>query len=40
MLHVLHKVLADMHPVEAVELLLKHVGKHKTNAEFLRNMTL
>ena len=40
MVHVLHKVLSDMHPVEAVELLLKHVGKHKTNAEFLKNMTL
>ncbi len=40
MVHVLHKVLSDMHPVEAVELLLKHVGKHKTNADFLKNMTL
>jgi len=35
LVHVLHKVLADMHPVEAVELLLKNLGKHKTNADFL-----
>jgi transcription termination factor Rho len=40
MVHILHKVLSDMHPVEAVELLLKHVGKHKTNADFLKNLTL
>ncbi len=36
MVHVLHKVLSDMHPVEAMELLLKHMGKQKTNAEFLK----
>jgi transcription termination factor Rho len=40
MIHILHRVLADMHPVEAVELLLKQVGKHKTNAEFLKSVTL
>jgi transcription termination factor Rho len=38
--HILHRVLADMHPVEAMELLLKQVGKHKTNAEFLASVTL
>jgi transcription termination factor Rho len=37
---ILHKVLADMHPVQAMELLLKQVGKHKTNAEFLASVTL
>ena len=35
LVHILHKVLADMNPVEAMELLLKQLGKHKTNAEFL-----
>jgi transcription termination factor Rho len=38
--HILHRVLADMHPVEAMELLLKQVGKQKTNAEFLSSVTL
>jgi len=37
--HVLHKVLSDMHPVEAIELLLKQMAKHKTNAEFLASMS-
>ena len=37
---ILHKVLSDMHPVEAMELLLKQVGKHKTNNEFLSSVTL
>ncbi|MCU0704833.1 MAG: transcription termination factor Rho [Fimbriiglobus sp.] len=36
LVHVLHKVLSDMHPVEAMELLLKHMAKQKTNAEFLK----
>ena len=40
MIHILHKVLSDMHPVEAVELLRKHLSKHKTNAEFLKVLTL
>ncbi len=35
--HILHKVLADMHPVEAMELLIKQVGKYPTNAEFLKH---
>ena len=38
--HILHRVLADMHPVEAMELLLKQLGKHKTNTEFLTSVTL
>jgi transcription termination factor Rho len=39
-LYILHKVLADMHPVEAMELLIKQVGKQKTNAQFLSSVTL
>ncbi|MFO0936676.1 MAG: transcription termination factor Rho [Gemmataceae bacterium] len=33
--YILHKVIADMHPVEAMELILKRMKKAKTNAEFL-----
>jgi transcription termination factor Rho len=40
LIHILHRVLADMNPVEAMELLLKQLGKHKTNAEFLTSVTL
>ena len=40
LVHILHKVLADMHPVEAMELLLKQVSKYKTNEEFLRSVNL
>ena len=40
LVHVLHRVLSDMHPVEAMELLLKQMGKHKTNADFLASVTL
>ena len=40
LVYILHKVLSDMNPVEAMELLLKQLGKHKTNAEFLRSVTL
>ena len=29
-----------MNPVEAMELLLKPLAKHKTNAEFLQSVTL
>jgi len=35
LIHLLHKVLSDVHPVEAMDMLLKQVGKHKTNADFL-----
>jgi transcription termination factor Rho len=37
---IMHKILSDMNPVEAMELLLKQLGKHKTNAEFLASVTL
>jgi transcription termination factor Rho len=37
---VMHKILADMNPVEAMELLLKQLGKYKTNAEFLASVNL
>jgi len=37
---IMHKILADMNPVEAMELLLKQLGKYKTNAEFLASVTL
>jgi transcription termination factor Rho len=40
MVYILHKVLADMNPVEAMELLLKQLGKQKTNADFLSSVTL
>ncbi len=40
LVHIMHKILADMNPVEAMELLLKQLGKHKTNAEFLNSVTL
>jgi transcription termination factor Rho len=40
LVHILHRVLSDMNPVEAMELLLKQLGKHKTNAEFLTSVTL
>ena len=40
LIYILHKVLSDMNPVEAMELLLKQLGKHKTNADFLRSVTL
>jgi transcription termination factor Rho len=36
----LRKVLADMHPVEAMELLVNRTKKTKTNAEFLMSMNL
>ena len=36
----LRKVLADMHPVEAMELLVNRAKKTKTNAEFLLSMNL
>jgi len=40
MIHILHKVLSDMPAWEAVELLRKHLSKHKTNAEFLKVLTM
>ena len=38
--YLLHKVLSDMHPVEAMDLLLKQIGKHKTNRDFLASVTM
>ncbi len=39
-IRMLRKVLADMHPVEAMELLVNKAKKTKTNAEFLLSMNL
>jgi transcription termination factor Rho len=38
--HILHKVLSDMNPVEAMELLTNRMARTKTNAEFLMSMNL
>jgi len=38
--YALRKVLADMQPPEAMELLISRLQKHKTNAEFLMAMKL
>jgi transcription termination factor Rho len=40
LVHILHRVLADMNPVEAMELLLKQLTRHKSNHEFLTSVTL
>ena len=40
LVHIMHRILADMNPVEAMELLLKQLGKHKTNTDFLNSVTL
>jgi transcription termination factor Rho len=37
---ILHKVLSDMNPVEAMELLTSRMARTKTNAEFLMSMNL
>jgi transcription termination factor Rho len=39
-IYILHKVLSDMNPVEAMELLTNRMGRAKTNAEFLSTMNL
>jgi transcription termination factor Rho len=39
-MYILRKVLADMNPVEAMELLINRMGRTKTNAEFLMSMNL
>jgi len=36
----LRRVLADMHPVEAMELMVSRLRKSKSNAEFLMNMNM
>ncbi|VTT96989.1 transcription termination factor rho : Transcription termination factor Rho OS=Singulisphaera acidiphila (strain ATCC BAA-1392 / DSM 18658 / VKM B-2454 / MOB10) GN=rho PE=3 SV=1: Rho_N: Rho_RNA_bind: ATP-synt_ab [Gemmataceae bacterium] len=40
LVYIMHKILSDMNPVEAMELLLKQLSKHKTNADFLSSVTL
>src|SRR5205085_8493629 len=39
-IRMLRRVLADMHPVEAMELLVNRAKKSKSNAEFLLSMNL
>jgi transcription termination factor Rho len=39
-MYILRKVLADMNPVEAMELLIKRMERTKTNEEFLGSMNL
>jgi transcription termination factor Rho len=38
--YILRKVLSDMNPVEAMELLISRMGRTKSNAEFLMSMNL
>ncbi len=38
--YILRKVLADMNPIEAMELLITRMGRTKTNADFLQTMNL
>jgi transcription termination factor Rho len=38
--YILRKVLSDMNPVEAMELLVNRMAKTKSNAEFLMSMNL
>jgi transcription termination factor Rho len=39
-MYILRKVLSDMNPVEAMELLISRMGRTKSNAEFLMSMNL
>ncbi|MFO0877840.1 MAG: transcription termination factor Rho [Gemmataceae bacterium] len=39
-MYILRKVLSDMNPVEAMELLVSRMSRTKTNAEFLMSMNL
>ncbi len=39
-MYILRKVLSDMNPVEAMELLINRMSRTKTNAEFLLSMNL
>src|SRR5205814_3936285 len=39
-MYILRKVLSDMNPVEAMELLVNRMARTKTNAEFLLSMNL
>jgi transcription termination factor Rho len=38
--YILRKVLSDMNPVEAMELLVSRMQRTKSNAEFLMSMNL
>ena len=38
LVHILHRVLSDMNPVEAMELFVDKMKKTKSNAEFLMAM--
>ena len=38
--YILHKVLSDMNPIEAMEMLTNRMGRFKSNGEFLSNMNL
>jgi transcription termination factor Rho len=38
--YILHKVLSDMNPVEAMEMLTNRMARFKSNSEFLANMNL
>ena len=39
-MYILRKVLSDMNPVEAMELLINRMARTKSNAEFLMSMNL
>src|SRR5439155_23651972 len=39
-MYILRKVLSDMNPVEAMELLVSRMARTKSNAEFLMSMNL
>jgi transcription termination factor Rho len=39
-MYILRKVLSDMNPVEAMELLVNRMARTKTNADFLNSMNL
>ena len=39
-MYILRKVLSDMNPVEAMELLINRMSRSKANAEFLASMNL
>ena len=40
MTYILRKVLSDMNPVEAMELLISRMGRTKSNADFLKTLNL
>jgi transcription termination factor Rho len=39
-MYILRKVLSDMNPIEAMELLINRMSRTKTNTEFLQSMNL